>query len=60
MRRQLALPLDPSSGELTEQALRVAHQRARLRQSFESAMDNPALAICIRRIALVMLRSKRS
>ncbi|MGY8624180.1 hypothetical protein [Chromobacterium violaceum] len=56
----MPLPLDPGSGELTEQALCVAHQRAKLRQSFESAMDNPALAICIRRTALAMLRSKRS
>ncbi|MBA8735361.1 hypothetical protein [Chromobacterium violaceum] len=56
---QMPLPLDPDPGELTEQALRVAHQRARLRQPFESAMENPALAICIKRTALALMRRKQ-
>ncbi|OWY40087.1 hypothetical protein CEK28_04955 [Xenophilus sp. AP218F] len=55
---QLPLSLEPDRAELTEQALRMAHKRARLRQPFERAMENPALAICITRTALALLRRR--
>lgn len=57
-RFQLGLPLDPEVGELSEDELRVAHRRAGLRQSFERAMDNPALAICLRNLALELKRGR--
>lgn len=55
-RQQLGLPLEATAGELTEEELRVALRRAGLQLPLEKAMDNPALAICLKNSALSLRR----
>lgn len=50
-RRQLGFGFEAPLGELTEAELKVAHHHAGLKQPFDKAMDNPALAICLQRLA---------
>ena len=55
-RNQLGLQLETTASELTEEELRVAHRCAGLQLPFEKAMNNPALAICLKNSALAMKR----
>jgi len=51
---QLSLPL-PYDG-WSENALREAHKAARIRMSFDEAMRDPALEICLRCFAEARLK----
>ena len=57
MGRQLALPLEP--GAEPESALKHAWSRTRLRVSYDVAIHNPALAICLRNIAAAETRRNK-
>lgn len=49
---QLALPI--GKFEPPEELLRKAHQRSRLKQSFEDAMQQTSFRICLRNLAIAM------
>ena len=57
MSRQLALPLEP--GAEPETALKHAWSHTRLRVSYDVAIHNPALAICLRNIAAAETRRNK-
>jgi hypothetical protein len=56
MSRQLALPLE--TGAITESALKHAWSSTRLRVPYDVAIHVPALAICLRNIAVAESRRK--
>lgn len=51
---QLALPIEPP-----ESLLREAHQRSRLQQSFEEAMQLTHFRIALKRLAMIMAAKGR-
>lgn len=56
-RQQLALPV--GEFEPPEQLLREAHQRCRIQQSFEDAMQLNSFRIALKRVAIVMAERRR-
>lgn len=51
---QLALPIEPP-----EDRLREAHQRSRLQQGFEEAMQLQHFRICLRHLAMSLVNKRR-
>jgi len=49
---QLALPL--AKFEPSEELLREAHRKSRIKQSFEDAMQQTGFRICLRNMAMAM------
>lgn len=55
--KQLALPLESDPG--ADPALRRAWIASRLRMPYHIAINTPAIAICLRRMALSETRGRR-